>query len=253
MTELPGFDAMATAGADVWQLRVDLAAALRAAAMYGLHEGVCNHFSVMLPGRRDRFLINPKGLHWAQMRASDLLLIDDTGAVIEGNGLPARAAFTIHVGTHLHHPDAPAVLHAHMPYATALTSVEDGRLEMIHQNSLRFLNDCAYDDDYGGVALELDEGIRMARLMQGRRVLFLRHHGQIVVGQSVAEAFDALYYLERAAQVQVLAMSTGRKLLLIPDPIAQETARAFPHQALGERHLTGIKRLLDEREPEYAS
>lgn len=234
-------------------LRVDLAAALRAAAMYGLHEGVCNHFSAMLPGRRDRFLINPKGLHWAQMRASDLLLIDESGNVVEGKGEPARAAFTIHVGTHLHHPDAPVVLHAHMPYATALTTVEDGELEMVHQNSLRFLDQCAYDDAYNGVALDIEEGVRMACAMQGRRVLFLRHHGQIVVGQTVGEAFDGLYYLERAAQVQVLAMSTGRKLLRIPNSVAQMTARSFPHQALGERHLTGIKRLLDEREPEYAS
>ena len=212
----------------IWALRVDLAAALRAAAMYGLHEGVCNHFSAMLAGRRDRFLINPKGLHWAQMRASDLLLIDESGNVVEGKGEPARAAFTIHVGTHLHHPDAPVVLHAHMPYATALTTVEDGELEMVHQNSLRFLDQCAYDDAYSGVALDVEEGVRMARAMQGRRVLFLRHHGQIVVGQSVGEAFDALYYLERAAQLQVLAMSTGRKLLRIPDAVAQITARSFP-------------------------
>jgi ribulose-5-phosphate 4-epimerase/fuculose-1-phosphate aldolase len=237
----------------IWSLRVDLTAALRAAAMYGLHEGVCNHFSAMIPGRRDRFLINPKGLHWAQMRASDLLLIDEDGAVVEGKGEPARAAFTIHVGTHLNHPDAPVVLHAHMPYATALTTVEGGELEMVHQNSLRFLDQCAYDNAYNGVALDVEEGVRMARAMQGRRVLFLRHHGQLVVGHTVGEAFDALYYLERAAQVQVLAMSMGRKVLRIPDAVAQTTARSFPHGALGERHLTGIKRLLDEREPEYAS
>jgi ribulose-5-phosphate 4-epimerase/fuculose-1-phosphate aldolase len=242
-----------TPAADPAELRADLAAVLRMAARLGMHEGICNHFSIMLPGRRDRFLINPKRKHWSLIRASDLLLIDDAGRVLEGEGLPSRSGFCIHTRIHRAHPRATVVLHTHMPYATTLTALAEGRLLPVHQNALRFIDQCAYDDAFNGLALETDEGDRMARVMGDKRVLFLGNHGVIVVGPTVADAFDDLFFLERACQVQVMAMWTGRPLSIISDNVAKATAAQFADRGNGARlHLAAIKEILDHEEPDYA-
>jgi ribulose-5-phosphate 4-epimerase/fuculose-1-phosphate aldolase len=169
----------------IQQARVDLAAALRLAERFGLHEGICNHFSYALPGRDDRFLLNPYGTHWSQVTASGLQLVDGAGQVLEGDGAAEVSAFSIHAPIHQRHPRARAVFHTHMPYATSLTSLEDGRLEPVTQNALRFHGDVAYDDDYNGVAEDTAEGERMAGVLGGNRVLFLAHHGVIVVGETI--------------------------------------------------------------------
>src|SRR3954449_1194524 len=190
--------------------RVDLAAAFRLAVRMDLHEGVCNHFSVMLPG--GRFLLNRYGLHWSEVSASNLLALDAQGRILEGEGEFEKTAFYIHSRIHLANPHAACVLHTHMPNATALTLLEDGRLEMVEQNALRFDDDIAYDDTYNGLVVDNAEGDRLARALGSKRVLFLANHGVIVVGPSVAEAFDSLYYLERACRLQVLARATGMPL-----------------------------------------
>ena len=234
------------------ELRVDLAACYRMAARLGMHEGICNHLSVMLPGRRDRFLINPRDRHWSRITASKLLVIDEHGATVEGDGEPLRTGPTIHIRIHLEHPRAQVVFHTHMPYATALACAEGGRLLPVHQNATRFLDECAYDDTFSGLAFDMDEGARMARMMDGKRILFLRHHGVIVVAHSVAEAFDDLYYLERACQVQVMAASIGRAALM-PVEVARHTAEQFrERKASAQRHFAEIKAMLDEAEPQYA-
>jgi ribulose-5-phosphate 4-epimerase/fuculose-1-phosphate aldolase len=234
-----------------WQeARLDLAAALRWAARLGLHEGVCNHFSVMLAP--DRFLINAHRTHWSRATASGLLVIDDAGRVVEGEGRPANTGFNIHVPMH-RLTGHRVILHTHMPHATALTCIRGGRLEMVHQNAGRFFGLCAYDEDFNGFALATDEGERMARMMGGNRVLFLGNHGVVVAGESVADAFDDLYYLERACEVQVLAMSTGRELMHIPEEKAL-ALRDFPTRRENARmFLAAIRGILDEEEPAYAS
>jgi ribulose-5-phosphate 4-epimerase/fuculose-1-phosphate aldolase len=234
-------------------LRVDLAATYRMAARLGMHEGICNHLSVMLPGRRDRFLINRRDRHWSRISASNLLVIDADGEVVEGDGLPLRTGPTIHTRIHLEHPRAQVVFHTHMPYATAIACAEGGRLLPVHQNAARFLDECAYDDHFAGLAFDMDEGSRMARMMGEKRILFLRHHGVIVVADSVAEAFDDLYYLERAAQVQVMAAGLGGAAVM-PEEVARATAAQFAdRKASAERHLAEIKAILDAEEPDYAS
>ncbi len=232
------------------QARTDLAAALRLAARMGLSEGICNHFSYAVPGGEDRFLLNPHGLHWSEIRAGDLLVVDATGKVLEGAGEAEVSAICIHAPLHRRHPRGRCVLHTHMPYATALTAIEDGRLEPVIQNALRFYGDVAYDRDYRGLAQDMDEGERIARAMGDKRVLFMANHGIIVVGDSVAAAFDDLYYLERACQTQVLAMSTGRPLKRISDNLA---ATAFAEWAGREgsyarAHFEALKRLLDRED-----
>jgi ribulose-5-phosphate 4-epimerase/fuculose-1-phosphate aldolase len=232
--------------------RADLAAAFRWAARLDLHEGVCNHFSLLVPGRPDHFLINPHGRHFAEMRARDLLMVDADGRLVEGDAPPEPTAFFIHWRIHQAHPNAACVLHTHMPHSTALTMLEGGRLEMAHQTALMFHDRIAYDDDYQGLALDEGEGDRIARVLGDRPIAFLANHGVVVTGASVAEAFDALYYLERACRQQLLAMASGRPLKIIPPDVCERTAR----QIDGERgnafgHFAALRRLLDREEPDY--
>ena len=233
-------------------VRVDLAAAFRLAVRFDLHEGVCNHFSAMLDDRR--FLLNSYGLHWSEVTASNLVALDGEGNVLQGTGEIEKTAFWIHSRLHLAHPRAQCVLHTHMPYATALTLLKDGRLEMVEQNALRFDGDIAYDDTYNGLVVDDTEGDRLARLLGSKRVLFLANHGVIVVGSSVAEAFDSLYYLERACRLQVLARATGLPFRKIRPEVVRETRRMMALDApkYAGAHFTALKRILDREEPDYS-
>jgi ribulose-5-phosphate 4-epimerase/fuculose-1-phosphate aldolase len=232
-------------------LRADLAAALRGAARHGLNEGVCNHFSV--EAGPDRYLINPQGMDWSEVTAGDMLLIDGDGRVIDGRHPLEPTAFFIHSRIHRRHPGARAVLHTHMPYATALTLVEGGRLEWCGQGVLRFFGRVAYDDTYAGLALDTAEGDRIAAQLDGERnVLFMASHGITVTGRSLAWAFDDLYYLERACMHQVLAVraAAGLPLRRVPEALCAKVAA----QIEGERqqsdlHFESIKRMLDRDAP----
>jgi ribulose-5-phosphate 4-epimerase/fuculose-1-phosphate aldolase len=235
------------------QARVDLAAAFRLAVRMDLHEGVCNHFSVMLKDGR-RFLLNRFGLHWSEVTAGNLLTLDAAGNILEGEGEFERTAFYIHSRIHLANPRAACVLHTHMPYATALTLLEGGRLEMAEQNALRFHDDIAYDDIYNGLVVDDAEGDRLARALGDKRVLFLASHGVIVVGPSVAEAFDLLYYLERACRLQVLARSLGGRLRAVRPEVVREASRMMLADApkYANAHFDALKRILDREEPDYS-
>ena len=234
----------------VTQARLDLTTALRAAARHGLNEGVCNHFSMAVPGRDELFLVNPQGLHWSEVTPADLVMADGEGNVIEGKYPVEATAFFIHARIHQGNRRAQVVLHTHMPYATALTSITDGRIEMCTQNAFRFWDRIAYDERYGGVALSNDEGDRMCQALGDKDILFLRNHGVIVTGRTVAQAYDDLYYLERTAMVQVLAMQTGRPLHTVDEATVAHAARQIANdtqQAL--LHFESLKRLLDREEP----
>jgi ribulose-5-phosphate 4-epimerase/fuculose-1-phosphate aldolase len=234
-------------------MRVDLAAAFRLAVRLDLHEGVCNHFSVMLPDGK-RFLLNRYGLHWSEVTASNLLALDGEGRILEGAGEFEKTAFYIHSRIHLANPRATCVLHTHMPYATSLTLLEGGRLEMVEQNALRFCDDIAYDDIYNGLVVDNAEGDRLARALGSKRVMFLANHGVIVVGPTVAEAFDALYYLERACRLQVLARSMDGKLRPVREEVAQQAYRMMLADApkYAGAHFEALKRILEREEPSYS-
>jgi ribulose-5-phosphate 4-epimerase/fuculose-1-phosphate aldolase len=233
--------------------RVDLAAAFRLAVRLDLHEGVCNHFSVMLGDGRT-FLLNRYGLHWSEVTASNLLALDAGGRLLAGDGEYEKTAFWIHSRIHLAHPHAACVLHTHMPHATALTLLEDGRLEMVEQNALRFYDDIAYDDTYNGLVVDEAEGDRLARVLGAKRVLFLANHGVIVVGATVAEAFDSLYYLERACRLQVLARMMGGKRRPVRPEVVERTYRLMRADApqYASAHFSALKRILDREEPAYS-
>ncbi|MEO5671329.1 MAG: aldolase [Ramlibacter sp.] len=212
-------------------LCADLALALRAAARYGLGEGVCNHFSVALPGNAEQFLLNPRGLQWSEVQADDIVLVDSSGNKLAGRHPVEPTAMFIHAAVHRIAGKA-CVLHTHMPYATALTLTEGRALDTaLSQNAMRFHGRIAIDAHYNGLALDHTEGERIAHAMQGADIAFLGNHGVVVCGERMDYAFDDLYYLERACMVQVLAQSTGQKLLPVPAPMAERVA----HQANEER------------------
>jgi len=243
---------------DYHEARADLAAALRWACRYSLHEGVDNHFSMAMPDddgvvRGKRFLINPHGWHWSEVTASSLVLCNEAGDVLEGDNAVEETAFFIHSRVHAAMPNAIAVLHTHMPHATALTLLEDGRLEMCEQNALMFDDRIAYDDTYTGVALDAAEGDRLAAKLGNKSVLMMASHGVMVTGTSMADAFNDLFYLERAAMFQVLARSTGGRLRQISDDVRQTTRQqlATERPKVAERHFAALKRMLDSEEPEY--
>ena len=240
------------------QQRIDLACALRWAARLGLHEGVCNHFSLAVACedgvvRGDRFLINPYGWHWSEITASSLVLCDAAGNVLEGLNTVEPTAFFIHSRVHLKAPQATCVMHTHMPYATALTLRREGRLAMCEQNALMFYGRLAYDDDYGGLALDGSEGDRIAASLGNASALMLASHGVIVTGRNVTEAFADLYYLERAAQAQILAASGGHELRAIPEEVQRQTAQQHmqEYEGLTQRLFSAYRRLLDKEEPDY--
>jgi ribulose-5-phosphate 4-epimerase/fuculose-1-phosphate aldolase len=215
----------------VAKLREDLALALRAAALHGLGEGVCNHFSIALPDNDSLFLLNPRGLLWSEVLADDIVLIDNVGNKLAGRHEVEPTAMFIHAAIHRLAKKA-CVLHTHMPYATALTLTEGRTIDTtLSQNAMRFHGRIAVDDNYSGLALDATEGERIAKAMNGADVVFLGNHGVVVCGARIDYAYDDLYYLERACATQVIAESTGRRLA----PVNEAIARHVAAQTLGER------------------
>ncbi|WP_376092390.1 aldolase [Roseomonas sp. CCTCC AB2023176] len=233
--------------------RVDLAACFRMAARLGLQEGICNHFSAVVPGHPDLMLVNPYGWSFAEITASRLLITDFHGRVLAGEGVPEATAFYIHARLHLRHHHAAAAFHTHMPNATALSMLNGPPLAWAGQTALKFYGRTAVDEDYNGLALDEAEGDRIAAAMGEAEIVFLKNHGVIVVGPSIATAWDDLYYLERAAEVQRLAMATGRPLKAVSPDVA---ARTYAQMRGGgdesaRLHLESIKRQLAVTDPDY--
>ncbi len=236
--------------------RVDLAAAFRWTARLDLHEGVANHFSVALdePGRI--FLINPRNRHFSRICASDLLLLDaEDPAAMERPDAPDPTAWGLHGAVHRLCPHARCAIHLHPPYATTLACLEDPVLPPLDQNSAFFYGAQAVDDGYGGLALG-DEAERACRALQdpSKAILIMGNHGVMAIGRTIAEAFDRLYYFERACRTYVLALSTGKPLRLLSEEVAAHTAAQLAgYGATGVAHLREIRAILDVEEPDYAS
>ena len=237
----------------VRQARVDLAACFRMAARLGMHEGICNHFSFVVPGRDDLFLVNPYGWAFSEITASRLLVCDFAGNVVAGEGVPEATAFFIHARVHKNLPRAKAAFHTHMPNATALAMLEGPPLAWAGQTALKFYGRTVVDEEYGGLALDETEGDRIAASIGDADIVFMKNHGVMVVGPTVAEAWDDLYYLERAAEVQRMAMTMGRPLKVVPPEMAQRT---YEQMREGDResarlHLESVKRILAREEPDF--
>ena len=233
--------------------RRHLAAAFRWTARLGLHEGVANHFSALLPGSDTQFLLNPRGAHFSRISVSSLLSLDASAAGGSAHPDADPTAWFLHAHLHRLVPHARVILHTHMPYATSLACIDGFELQMLDQSSCRFFRRVAYDRQFGGMFLDDREGPRLVALLaDGVSTVFLGNHGVMVVGQTVAEAFDELYYLERVAQLHVYALSTGRPLAVIPDDIAELTCRQWLEYPEGpDLHFRALLDILDEDDPGY--
>jgi ribulose-5-phosphate 4-epimerase/fuculose-1-phosphate aldolase len=242
------------ASPDEHQLRIDLAAALRLAARFDWHEGVANHFSAAVSADGRKFLINPRWRHFSMVKASELLLVDagdpDT---MKRPDAPDPSAWSIHSAIHRNLPHARVALHLHPPYATALAALKDPVIKPIDQVTARFHNRLAYDMSFGGIATGEAEGERIATTIGNRSAVMMGNHGVTTIGETVAEAFDAMYHLERAARTMVLAYSTGMELNTLNEELAEATAAEWDvYKDAQFAHFAEMKRILDREDPSYA-
>lgn len=229
------------------QLRIDLAAAFRLAVEFDWHESVANHFSAAVSDDGSTFLLNPRWKHFNSICASDLLLLDTNDhSVMEGPNAPDPSAWCIHGNLHARVPHARVVLHCHPPYATALCGLKDPQIKPIDQNTARFYNRVAIDLSFGGIADDDIEGQRISSAFGNHSVMMMGNHGVTVAAQTVAEAFDQLYFLERAARTMVLAYSTGKPLNLMSDDLAEKTAAGWDaYSDMSFAHFEQMKQQLD--------
>jgi ribulose-5-phosphate 4-epimerase/fuculose-1-phosphate aldolase len=240
-----------------WQARIDLAAAHRLAVEHGFSEGIFNHFTLAVPGTDDRYYQIPFGLHWAEVTASCFMEIGWDGTRLAGRGEIERSAYCIHAPVHRLNKKHAAVLHTHMPYASALTRLEEPQIQAIGQTEIGFLDEIVYDQHYTGLAFDPAEGERLAGELGDKSILFMANHGVLVCGETVAQAYDRLYYLERACQVQLFAMWTGQRLKQVAPAVVKKTIAQFDTSPVydgkpsAEHHFAALKRLLDRKEPDY--
>lgn len=233
-----------------------MAAAFRWTARLNMHEAVANHFSLAINPEGTRFLINPNGRHFSRITASSLIEIDaNDPATMARPDAPDPTAWGLHGSIHRALPHARCVMHVHSIHATVLASLADSRLPAIDQNSAMFHNRLVVDDHYGGMAFE-EEGVRCATLLADPKttVMVMGNHGVLVVGQTVAEAFNRLYYFERAAETYIRALQTGRPLRVLPDDIAEKTAQEWEaYPGFAEVHLRELRAILDTEAGDYAA
>lgn len=240
---------------DHLQERADLAAAFRWTARLNMHEGVANHFSLAINDSGTKFLMNPNQMHFSRIKASDLIVVDaNDPETLTGPNAPDPTAWGLHGGLHRHCPHARCAMHVHSIHATVLATLKDSRLLPIDQNCATFFNRYVIDDHYGGLAFE-EEGERCAGLLSDpkQKVMIMGNHGIMIIGATVAETFNRLYYFERAAETYIRALQTGQPLRVLSDEIAEKTAQEleeYPEQ--DERHLAELKAILDEEGSSYA-
>ena len=211
---------------------------------------------MIVPGRSDQYLLLPYGLHWSEARASDIIVFNDAGETLEGKGVVELSAQCIHAPLH-RITGAKVVLHTHQPWATALNMLKNNRLVASSQTAAFFHNRIAYDDHYTGLAKTMDEGERLAGLIQDKQVMFLKNHGVVTVGNTVAQAYRRLYKLEKACQTQMLAMATGEVLEVMSEQVVAEVLQRSPNDRhpIAERerlYFEAMMRVLDRVNPGYA-
>lgn len=228
-------------------LREDLAAAFRLAAKFGWHESVGNHFSAAVSEDGHSFLLNRKWQHFASIRPSDLLLLNATDPdVMNGPDAPDASAWTIHGTIHRLCPNARVVLHCHPIYSTALAMLADPELKPLDNNTARYFNRVAIDRGFGGIADEAEEGLRLVQSLGNHKTMLMGNHGLLCAGKTVAEAFENMYFFERAAQTQMIAYATGKELAILSDEIAEKTAQGWdPYRGMADAHFNYLKSTLE--------
>ncbi|MEM9358631.1 MAG: class II aldolase and adducin N-terminal domain-containing protein [Pseudomonadota bacterium] len=231
--------------------RRDMAAAFRWTARLNMNEGIANHYSLAVSPDGARFLMNPFGRHWSKMRASDLVELDANDEPDDVGGEIDPTAWAIHGAMHRKVPHARCIMHLHSKYATALSVLKDPTLPPIDQNSMRFYNRVANDDGFDGMGLG-DEAERLAQVLGNRSIMMMGQHGILVAGPSVAQCFDDIYYFEKAAETYITALATGKELNVASHAVAEKTACQWEdYPGAADKHLSAIREVLDEDEPQY--
>ena len=248
-------DATQAHSRDEWELRVQLAAAYRIFDHLGWCELIYGHISMRVPGPEHHFLINPYGLRYDEVKASNLVKIDLDGNLVEAGDYSINpAGFVIHSAIHAHAPDAHCVMHTHTRAGMAVAALECGLLP-ISMNATSFHKQIAYHD-YEGSQLHLEEREKLVRDLGSCKAMILRNHGLLTVGRTIPEAFIILYRLESACQVQLDAMSCGRPLVVLPEPVIERSAeqmKEFAEHAAdtGKLEFDALLRLMDENDPSF--
>ncbi len=236
--------------------RIDMAAAFQWTAHLNMHEAVANHFSLAVNADGSRFLINPNGRHFSRIKASDLLELDaNDPTTMDRPDAPDPTAWGLHGSIHRALPHARCVMHVHSIHATVLASLADSRLPAIDQNTAMFFGRHVVDDHYGGMAFE-EEAARCVHMLADPKVttMIMGNHGVLIIGQTVAETFNRLYYFERAAETYIRALQTGQKLRVLPEAVAEKTAQEWEaYPGFANAHLREIKALLDGQGSDYAA
>ena len=232
----------------------DLAAVFRWTARLNMHEGIANHFSVCLPDSNADFYVNGSGMHFSTIKASDLVLIEQNKVeeLKKKPELVDPTAINIHGTIHKKVPHARCILHVHSKYATALSTLKDPTLQPIDQNTMRFYNRVAVFRDFGGLGFE-EESNKMAACIGNNRSMLLANHGILTTGQTVAQAFDELYYFEKACETYITALSTQKELKIVSPEVAEKTAQEWENYStdMEELHLKAIRSILDNEDPSY--
>ena len=234
------------------QERIMLTAAFRWAAKLDMHESVGNHFSLAVSDDGSKFLVNPNGRHFSQIKASELLLLDsnDTSTMSKKNA-PDPTAWAIHSALHRNNPHARCLMHVHPKYSTILASLEDSNMYPIDQNTLRFYNRISIDNGFDGMGLG-NEAERLSETLGNNSILVMGNHGVLVAADSVAQAFDDLYYFERACQTLIGAYQTGKSLRIVSHEIAEKTAQQWQNYSnFADRHFGELMEMLDKESSDY--
>jgi ribulose-5-phosphate 4-epimerase/fuculose-1-phosphate aldolase len=235
------------------ELRVDLAAAFRFIYEMDMHESVSNHLSAAVSADGKMFLMNRRWMHFANITASSLQLLDsEDDSIMQTEEAPDASAWSIHGNVHESLSQARVILHVHSTYATVLSTLKNPRILPIDNNTARFYERIAYDTNFAGIASSDEEGKRIMDTLAGKKALMMGNHGITVVGETIAEAFEDLYYLEKACKTMVLAYSTGQPLNVLPHELALQTAESWNEfRGQSYAHFEQLKVMLDKKGSSY--
>ena len=238
---------------EITELQKDLAATFRWTARLNMHEGVANHFSACVPGSSN-FYVNKAGIHFSQIKASDLILVtkENIESLRNKPEIVDPTALNIHGTIHEKVPHAKCIFHVHSKYSTALSTLKDPSLKPIDQNTMIFYNRVSIFRDFGGLGFE-EESLKMANALGNKQHMLLANHGIITTGETVADGFNSLYYFEKAAETYLTALSTNKELNIVSHEIAEKTAQEtadYPIN-LARLFLNQIRLILDKEEPDY--
>ena len=232
----------------------DLAAVFRWTAKLNMHEGIANHFSVCHPDSNGSFYVNGTGQHFSNIKASDLVLIEANNFEEMKNKpeIVDPTAINIHGAIHKKVPHAKCILHVHSKHATALSCLKNPTLPPIDQNTMRFYNRIALYDDFGGLGFE-EESEKMANSIGNHSTLLLANHGILTAAPTIAQAFDDLFYFEKACETYLTALSTGKELNIVSNEVAEKTAQDWENYStdMAGLHLKAIRSILDAEDTSY--